>query len=221
MNRVLIVILLFLHITYADAQTSSMLHHGTFKKVKIFMSSKPYKPDDWEKPYYDSAIKSAFPSDLVKNPEKYRDKPIHLIGVVDSVYIEDGNRVTFLLNNKYWDYVEDYSIQDEVMFVSEKGDGRFLVTVAEISPEQLEEVKRFPAEKKLFLVYGTFKELVSGYPALAAQQVKYIDYELYTTNVFSYEVMRDKSGEVEADKKGKVAMTNFKFLKIAKKGQNK
>jgi len=221
MKRLLIAILLWVHISYADAQTGSVLHHGTFKKGKIFMSSNPYKPDDWEKPYFDSSVKTAFPSDLIKAPEKYKDKSIHLIGVVDSVVIDGNNRVAFLLDNKYWDYIEDYSIQDEVMFVSEKGDGKFWVIVPEISPEQFGEVRGFPAEKKLFLVYGMFKEVANNYPVLTAQQVKSIDYELYTTNVLYYEVMRNKSGEVATDKKGKVQMTNFKFLKIAKKGQNK
>lgn len=221
MKRLLIIILLWSQISNADAQANSVLHHGTFKKGKLFMSSNYYKPDDWEKPYFDSSIKTAFPSDLVKSPEKYKGKSIHLIGIVDSVSVDENNRVTFLLNNKYWDYVEDYSIQDEVMFVSEKGDGKFWVTVPDLSPEQLEEVKHFPAEKKLFLVYGTFTEMSNNYPVLAAQQVKYIDYELYTTNVFSYEVMRNKSGDVAIDKKGKVQITNFKFLKVAKKGQNK
>lgn len=129
--------------------------------------------------------------------------------------------MTFLLTNKYWDYVEDYSIQDEVMFVSEKGDGRFLVTVSGIDPEQLEAVKHFPEEKKLFLVYGTFKEIANNYPVLTALKIKYIDYELYTTKVFSYEVARDEKGEVITGKKGDIGMTNFNFLKVAHRGQNK
>ena len=220
MKGLLIIIFLLAHIFYSDAQTSSALHHGTFKKNKILMSSNPYQPDEWEKPFYESAIKTAFPSDLVKHPEKYKGKLIHLIGVVDSVIVE-GNNVKFLLDNKYWDYLEDYSIQDEVMFVSEKGDGKFWVTLSEINPEQFEELKQFPEEKKLFLVYGTFEELLNNYPVLSAQQVKYIDYEFYTTNVFSYEVKRNKSGSVISNKNGKVEMTNFKFLQIPKKGQNK
>lgn len=107
------------------------------------------------------------------------------------------------------------------MFVSEKGDGKFWVTLPEISPEQLEEVKRFPEEKKLFLVYGTFSELMNNYPVFSAQQVKYIDYELYSTNVLSYDVRRNKKGIVMTDKKSNVQMTDFKFLKVAKTGQNK
>ena len=221
MKKLFIAILLCAQFSSAHAQASSTLHHGTFKKGKLFMQSKPYKPDVWEKPLYENSMTTAFPSDLIKSPEKYKGGLIHLIGVVDSVSVDENNKVTFLLNNKYWDYIEDYSIQDEVMFVSEKGDGKFWVTLIDISPEQLEEVKRFPAEKKLFLVYGTFKEVANNYPVLEAQQVKYIDYELYTTTVFSYEIARDKNGDVATDKKGKAQMANFKFLKTAKKGQNK
>lgn len=205
----------------SNAQTTSVLHHGTFKKGKLFMHSNPYKPDDWEKPYYDSALKTVFPSDLVKQPDRYQDKMIHLMGVVEGVLIDSNNVVTVQLENKYWDYTEDYSIQDEVMFVSEKGEGSFRVTLYPISAEQLANIKDFVAQKKLFLVYGTFKGLANNYPLLAAQQVKYIDYELYTTRVFSYEVERDKNGHVVTDKRGKVQLTNFQFLKVAKAGQNK
>ena len=221
MKKLFIIFFLWTHFSQANAQTGPVLNHGTFKKGKIFMSSKHYKPDDWERPYYDSSIKKAFPTDLIKSPENYKDRCIHLIGVVDSVTVNENKTVTFLLDNKYWDYVEDYSIQDEVMFVSEKGDGKFWVTVTAIDPEQLEAVKHFPEEKKLFLVYGMFKEISNNYPVLAALKIKYIDYELYTTKVFSYDVARNEKGEVITDKKGDIGMTNFNFLKTAKKGQNK
>jgi len=221
----LFTLILLLANTWLSHSQITTLHQGQFnKKGKFAMSSRPYKPDDWEKPYFDSSIKTAFPSDLIKFPEKYKDKLIHLIGIVDSVYADTlGNSpiVHVLLDNKYWDYTEDYSIQDEVMFVSEKGDGKFLVTLTGITPEQFESLKRFPAEKKLLLVYGNFKENVNNYPIIAAQQIKFIDYEWYSEKIFSYEVKRDEDGNVETDKKGKVQTTNFHFFKIAGKGQNK
>ena len=107
------------------------------------------------------------------------------------------------------------------MFVSEKGDGKFLVNLTGITPEQLEPLRRFPEEKKLFFVYGNFRENVNNYPIIAARQIKVIDYEWYSEKIFSYEVKRDEDGNVETDKKGKVQTTNFHFLKVAGKGQNK
>jgi len=226
MKKLFIFIFLLSLFFCSNAQPDSIIHQGVFKKGKIAkmgiaMSSNPYKPDNWEKSYYDSSLKTAFPSDLTKHSEKYLEKLIHLIGIVDSVYIDSSKSVTFRLENKYWDYIEDYSIQDEKMFVSEKGDGKFLVTLSNINPEQFETFKKFPAQNKLFLVYGIFKGLANGRPILSARQIKYIDYELYTTKVFSYEILRDKNGDVVTDKKGNVQMTNLKFLKIAKAGQNK
>jgi len=70
-------------------------------------------------------------------------------------------------------------------------------------------------------VYGTLSEIANNQPVLAAQKVKYIDYEWYTTKVFSYEIARNENGEVITDKKGHVHMTNFGFLSRAHAGQNK
>lgn len=204
-----------------SGQVQPTIHHGTFKKGRMFMSSNSYKPDKWEKAYYDSSIKSAFPSDLIRHPDRYSDKTIHLIGIVDSVYIDSNQAVTFLLENKYWDYIEDYSIQDEKMFISDKGDGRFLVTVANIDPLGIDEVKNFPAQHKLFMVYGKLKSATESLPILTAIQIRYFDYEFYSTKIFSYDILRDSNGEVVTDKNGAAQKTSLTILRIAKKGQNK
>lgn len=86
--------------------------------------------------------------------------------MVDRVLIDEDHHVRFLLNNKYRDYIEDYGTQDEVMFVSEKGDGKFWIIVPEAGAGPLEEPEHFPAEKKLFLGYGIFTAVANNYPVL-------------------------------------------------------
>lgn len=222
MKRIFLLLLFTTFFLQPKAQDESILHKGSFKKGKLFMSSKPYKPDDWEKSYFESAIRAAFPSDLNRSPEKYQGKLIHLLGIADSVYRDSSaTKVNILLTNKYWDYIEDYSIQDEVMFVSPKGDGKFLVTINSAYQPAYELLTTFPRQKKLILVYGNFIEAKNSLPVIEALQLKYIDYEQYTTAVFSYEIKRNKNGEVEVDKKGKPQLTNFNFVKVAKAGQNK
>lgn len=221
MKQLSTIIFLFGFFLNSYAQTESIIHHGGFKKGRVLMSSNQYKPDKWEKDFYENSIKTAFPSDLIKNPDQYSDQLIQLIGIVDSVYVDNDKNLTFILENKYWDYIEDYSIQDEKMFVSDKGDGKFMVTVSNFNPEQIAAFKKFPTEKKLFLVYGNYKELSNNIPVLTAKLIKYFDHEVYSTSIFSYEILRDKNGNVELDKKGNSRITNFKFLKVAKAGQNK
>ena len=185
------------------------------------MSSNPYKPDSWEKPFYDSSVKSVFPSDLIKHPDKYSGKLIHLVGIVDSVYLDNANMIWIRFDQHYWDYIEDYSIQDEKMFISEKGEGNCWVTVPADLAGDTAAIKKFPAEHKLLLLYGNFKELFNGLPLFTAVQVKYFDYTVYSTKIFSYEIQRDAHGNVETDKKGNPRTTNLHFLKVAGPGQNK
>jgi hypothetical protein len=225
MKKIFILVALSINTWHTEAQTDTTLHQGQFsKKGKFSMSSKPYKPDAWEKPYFNNSIKTAFPSHLVKFPEKYTNKLIHLIGIADSVTVDATGSLPvahILLDNRYWDYTEDYSIQDEVMFISDKGDGKFSVTLTGLTTEQFELIKTFPAEKKLLFVYGNYKETVNEVPVIDAVQIKFIDYKWYTDKIFSYEPERDKDGNVATDKNGKIKLTNFKFYKIATQGQNK
>jgi hypothetical protein len=107
------------------------------------------------------------------------------------------------------------------MFISDKGDGKFSVTLTGLTATQLELVKSFPAEKKLLFVYGNYKETVNQAPVIDAAQIKFIDYKWYTDKIFSYEPERGKDGNVATGKNGKVRLTNFKFYKVATRGQNK
>ena len=79
------------------------------------------------------------------------------------------------------------------MFVSEKGDGQFLVTLSNISPEQFEHFKNFPAENKLFLVCGTFKELANCFPVVCAQQIKYLTMNFIQRKYFYMEYLATKT----------------------------
>lgn len=223
MKQIIFLALMFALFLQSFCQ-STVVHEGSFKKGKMFMSSKPYSPDDWEKIYFKDAIKTAFPSNLKAHPDDYKGKLIHLLGIVDSVSfktINDTLTATFWLENKFWDYIEDYSIQDEVMFISPKGDGKFALQISNVSPAESVRWTSFPAEKKLFLVYGNFEGLLNETPLLRAGQAKAIDYSFYSTTIFSYDLVRNADGEVQTDKKGRTVVKDFKMLKVAKAGQNK
>lgn len=169
-----------------------------------------------------AAAKNAFPPELIRHPALYADTLLHLLGIIDSIYLsEEPGTVVARLEHKYWDYLEDYSIQDEVMFVSPVGGGAFTIMLAELRPTLIDSISAFPAAKKLFLVYGRLKEIKNNLPVLAADHVKVIDHHFYSTNIFSYEPHRNSKGELVLGKNGAIELTNFKFLKIPGKGQNK
>ena len=199
--KMLIIIFLISAFYESKAQVEEYFYQGRFEKFNGMMRSNHYEPDMLEDSLFKIAIKTAFPSDLIKYPEKYNGKLIHLIGIVDSVSVEQTGEMitfTFILENKYWDYIEDYSLQDEVMFISPKGGGQFevIVKTKNLNTKDIEYVKGFPEKKSLFIVYGVFTVINRGLPSLTTDRIKYIDYLYYTTKVFSFEIARDNAGNV-------------------------
>lgn len=224
--RLFLLLILTSQLTRSHAQIENYFHEGSFRKFSGLMCSNYYKPDLWEAPLFNKAIKTAFPVDLNKFPDKYKGKLIHLIGIVESVTTEqtkDSTIFTIALENRYWDYIEDYSIQDEVMFISPNGGGKFklIVIATNTNSKDIETIKKFQKEKKLFLIYAYFNEIVDGIPILILPQIKFIDYKFYTSNVFSYDIERDSQGQVVTSSSGELNITNFTLLKVPGRGQNK
>jgi hypothetical protein len=223
-TKIIILFYLILASAQLNAQDSLLFHEGTFKKNKLVMSSNPYRPDSWERSLYEQSIRTAFPMDLLNSPDTYRDKLLLMIGIVDSVTMEtmgDSTLIVFRIENKYWDFLEDYSIQDEVMFVSPEGGGKFTAAIRVPKSMDTEFIKSFASEKKLLFIYGTFHGLSDHIPLINALGVKWVRYFWYSTRIFSYEVERGSHQEVLTDKKGHLKFTNFHFLTIAHAGQNK
>jgi len=206
------------------AQYETIFHSSGFKKFKGIMQSNPYRPDKSEKPFMEASVKSIFPSDVKKDSGAYIDTPIHWIGIVKDVVIQDSNDISavlFTLEQKYWDYIEDYSVQDEVVFVSPEGEGDFRMLVQlKLTDEEREKIKKMPGDKTLLFCYG---RIISDndLPVLKAGYIKIVDYKYYSTNIFSYKVKRDSKGQVAINKRGGTELDDFKFLRVAKPGQNK
>lgn len=227
MRNIFLLILTIGTITNAEAQFDSIFHEALFGKYNGVMHSNNYKVDDWEKSLFNNSEKAVFPIDIKGDPNAFVGKLIHWIGVVQEISISsknDSSTISILLENKYWDYIEDYSVQDEVMFISPKGGGQFSVLVKSIklTDSEIEYLKTFANDKKLLLCYGLLTpNEESETPILTAQGLKIVDYRLYSTKIFSYDIQRDKKNKVVKNKSGRTTLTNYQRLKVASPGQNK
>jgi hypothetical protein len=145
--------------------------------------SRAYKPMDWEAPLLQKADRSIFPSDVKAEPDKYQCQLFHWVGVVKdfSVTVEEGTVVySILLNQKYYDYIEDYSIQTEIMFISPEGEGKFVcLGVAEgISAEELQKDLSTRATRgDLGFYYGVLAEVRDELPILERVAIRFIPEE--------------------------------------------
>jgi hypothetical protein len=224
MKEILFSLLLISFCITLNAQYETVFHPSSFKKFKGLMKSNSYKADDTEKRLLEKTSNALFPSDIKKNPQAYIDIPIHWIGIVKDIIILDSNNsstVLFTLDQKYWDYVEDYSIQDEVMFLSPEGEGEFHAVVQlTLTDEEKQKLRKMPELQTLFFCYGTIIA-DNTLPAMKATYIKTVDYKYYSTKIFSYKIKRNEEGRVVTYENGRPAIEEFKMLKVAGRGQNK
>ncbi len=199
------------------------------KTFSPFPHSRNYEPLEWEKAYFDSSIKNVMPSDIVNSGNEYVNKQIHWVGIIDTFFVTNSDTdssviAKILFDQKFYDYIEDFSIQDERIFLSPKGDGKFeMVKVFNDLPSDSVKASLsfFTKDKSLGFCYGVYQYSENGMPVLEKGVIRFIPHFYYSTNIFSYDVERDSTGKIMTDKEGLPVLTDFKTLNLPGAGQNK
>jgi|GEM_PF-710127 len=90
--------------------------------------SKPYTPaDQQERDLLTISVSKVFPDDVRANPEKYNQTVLAWTGILEKAeWLDtDQTRAKFTIRHHYWDWIEDYSFQKAVAFMSPRGEGVF------------------------------------------------------------------------------------------------
>jgi len=87
--------------------------------------TRSYQPvSSWEKQALDRANRNVFPDDIRSDLTRYRNTLIAWPGVVlgtEFVEQQDKIEIQFVLEHHYYDWLEDFSIQREKIFLSPRG----------------------------------------------------------------------------------------------------
>jgi hypothetical protein len=194
----------------------------------ISQRSNFYKPlTKNEKILFEKAEKCIMPSDVRENPGPYLNKLIHWIGIVDTIMIKTNSDTIIAdiyLQQRYWDYIEDFSIQKEKMFISPFGEGYFLFRKKFPISMSVDTLKKhmavFANKENLIFAYGKFIGLQDSLPILGSEGIRVVIEENYATNIASYKIRREKNNSIICGEKGIPETTELKFLKIAGPGRN-
>ncbi len=170
-------------------------------------TSEHYKPwDGWETVLFKEARKDLFPPDLVNDFDKYQKDLIHLVGISERFSKREccPNALFLRFEQKYWDYILDYGGIAEYQ-VSPRGEGPFIYKFSygqPISNKQQQEIKVSIENKDLVLAYGFLVGVEDGVPVLSGRWIRAIPRHLYSTEVLSYVVKRDKNNKVITTESG-------------------
>jgi len=189
--------------------------------------SRYYKPVDIEATYFNQSKRCILPDD-VKNAENKVDKKtlLNWTGVIKNVTTSEENdsiNLKILIEHKYWDFIEDFSIQNEKIFLSENGEGKFyLISKYPISSKQkLDSLSNNYKIDDFIICYGFLKNNNLNIPEINAQFSRTIPYKFYSTKIMKYDAKKDENGSTVCNEKNSYELTNFKSLKIPTAGQNK
>lgn len=148
--------------------------------------TKRYEPKgDQETQLFPKARRDVYPEDVRKDLNAFDREVLLWTGIVKSVGPEqDGQRLRMRIEHHYWDWLEDYSVQREIAFLSPRGEGMFACDFRPNANLQHEEVARV---EDMAIIYGTPHEIANdGMILMACPYYKTLRRELYATDVFSY-----------------------------------
>jgi hypothetical protein len=100
--------------------------------VACFPSSRIYRPTSDLLRGLHGRI-DVFPDDVRKDPAKFSGQMVLWTGIVrakTAVKQEQRDLVEILFEHHYWDFVEDFGLQEAHDFLSPRGEGMFVVRVA-------------------------------------------------------------------------------------------
>ena len=94
--------------------------------------------------------------------------------------------ITFYLEHHYYDWIEDFGLQYETLFLSPRGEGTFTTTClfsGDIPPIDLIQISE---EGALLMVYGKPVSVENDEVIIEPTYIRFIDEYWYTTELFSY-----------------------------------
>ena len=92
-----------------------------------------------EKRLFPYAKRDVFPDDVRKDPAAHRATVLLWSGIIqsaDAVPVAGGTGLRLVIEHHYWDFIEDYSIQRAIAFLSPRGEGTFEVLFAFAIPAE-------------------------------------------------------------------------------------
>lgn len=158
----------------------------------IVPGSQPYQPaSDLEETHMKAADYTIFPDDIRKNPASYKDKEIAWVGIVKDAKINKlptGYQIIFTLEHRYFDWIEDDSIQRARFFVSPRGEGAFMTYWDMPLTADYAMLQQTTAPGSLLVVYGhpAKNAVIDGVVYINPDYVRPYERSWYADDVMDY-----------------------------------
>jgi hypothetical protein len=139
------------------------------------------------------AQRTIYPDDVRKELSKYQETLVVWPGIITERSVKDLGRtyeVSATFEHHYYDWLEDFSIQKEKIFLSPTGEGSFQMTwrlLKKSTDTTVESAMDYTRLGTLGIAYGTPKSITpAGVVELEYKYIRLIGQEWYSTKIFQY-----------------------------------
>lgn len=151
-------------------------------------STRLYKPvSEWETKAFSKADRSIYPNDVRTDFAAHDSSRVAWPGIVLSVTPKNQDTVIevhFVIQHHYYDWLEDFSIQQERIFLSPRGEGVFETTWW-VQPTA-DTGKIVQSVGNMVIVYGIPASVRDSIIILNAYYIREIEREWFATDIFDY-----------------------------------
>jgi len=148
-----------------------------------------------EEEHFKKANRELYPNDVRNNLQQYQSSKIAWPGLIvelKSTQKEGRLETKLLVEHHYYDWVLDYSIQWEKIFLSPRGEGPFAtVCVSRPDASASKEFQSYVAVGNLLILYGTPEKVEEGIIFVTCEYPRFITKGWFRTDIFDY----GRSGE--------------------------
>jgi hypothetical protein len=154
--------------------------------------TKPYHPySEWEVDEYKKANVNIFPDDVRKDINTFKDTVIAWPGIIQTQELkryEDKVDVELVLEHHFYDWLEDYGLQKEKIFLSPQGEGLFTTIWSLRSDVNLEEWNRMVNIGDLAIVYGYPDSInLDSIISIRSTYIRSFPRDYYCTDILDYD----------------------------------
>lgn len=155
-----------------------------------FPSSRIYKPSsEMEKREFGLSNRKLYPDDVRKFPIQYKSVVVAWPGIIVESTLQkhdNGNEMILLLEHHYYDWIEDFSIQKEKIFLSPRGEGLFQASWSFGEYTDTKKVKKMTDPGNMAIVYGTPEKIEGKIIFIKTTYIRLIDKQWFRTDIIDY-----------------------------------
>jgi hypothetical protein len=144
----------------------------------------------WEVSEYKKSNVNVFPDDVRKDLDMFKDTMIAWPGIIKTHQLkkyDDKVDVELVLEHHYYDWLEDYGLQKEKIFLSPQGKGVFTTIWPLRSDVDLEEWDRMVNDGDLTIVYGYPDSiLIDSTIVIKSTYIRSFPKDFYRTDMLDY-----------------------------------